>query len=994
MKIHRILIVALSLQLVIFMAHAQTGHAEVIAPLVSSTEEEKLRETLRLSAPANATPQQLEAFFGRQMEAANSLGEFAAALEISRRWMATSPTSETARWTTWRLLFRSDQITESHELGKQILDAHERGRDENYVRAGARMARDLTISGRLTEAEALLKQIEPRARNLDSQFKIDIWARYGLLDAKAKWAASWCELHLARAQHAQAISQCSQSLDMMSERFGLNVPSSYWRTVAANDRSDALLDLARVQIAMGRYFDAEQTLGQALKKSADAGVRHGRHLVGIYNALALIRASQQRIPEARELTQRALRVASIGERGKLGNETRNSHEVMLRLLVIQQAWPAALAEFDVLDQLSVNNPELQSRVSYPLTRALTYAYREKGDKAVNLIDKHLDTLRSVFGERHVETGFGRGVRGIVLASMPMEAHQAEARSELEAAVHILASVDSPGREGAELGDRPTIRRLIFERYLEVIGSKPDAATAAAAFAVADGLGASSLKNALSEAAARSAADTAGLGDLVRSDQDASYELKTLYDFLARQATAGGTQRVDANSAAMRSRIQELETLRAGLRAKVSTGFPEYEKLVNPGLPVPAEVARLLGQFEAFVAVFPTTHHTYVWAVRHDGATVFNRTDLNAAQRSGLVQRLRYTLDVVGGGSQMPMFDQAASQQLYDFLLKPIESFLQGRRQLIVATGGDLAQIPFAVLQTKAHSDPLPKAPWLIKDYAITHVPSASAWIALNQLRRSAAASEVLLGWGDPAFSLTGTFALRQFNATRKVTLTRANVAVDVDREAPRSALNYSRIPPLPDTRDELKSIAVTLGADPAADLLLGAGATRGSVLANSRSGLLARKRVVVFATHGLVAGDLPNLSQPALAMAATGNEANDPLAPLLTLDDVLTLKLNADWVVLSACNTAAADGKVEEALSGLARGFFYAGARSLLVTHWAVDSESAMRLTTSTFEHYATNPKAPKAESLRQAMLKVMGRPEYGHPAFWAPYALVGDGAR
>ncbi len=152
--------------------------------------------------------------------------------------------------------------------------------------------------------------------------------------------------------------------------------------------------------------------------------------------------------------------------------------------------------------------------------------------------------------------------------------------------------------------------------------------------------------------------------------------------------------------------------------------------------------------------------------------------------------------------------------------------------------------------------------------------------------------------------------------------------------------------------------------------------------------------MLVFATHRLVPGDLPNLTQPALAVAATGQEHTNLLAPLLTLEDVLTLKLNADWVVLSACNTAAADGKAEEALSGLARGFFYAGSRSLLVTHWSVETESAKELTTSTFAHYAANPQAPKAESLRQGMLKVMGMAQYSHPAYWAPYALVGDGGR
>jgi CHAT domain-containing protein len=115
---------------------------------------------------------------------------------------------------------------------------------------------------------------------------------------------------------------------------------------------------------------------------------------------------------------------------------------------------------------------------------------------------------------------------------------------------------------------------------------------------------------------------------------------------------------------------------------------------------------------------------------------------------------------------------------------------------------------------------------------------------------------------------------------------------------------------------------------------------------------------------------------------------------LLTLEDVLGLKLNADWVVLSACNTAGADGRQGEAMSGLARGFFYAGSRSLLVTHWSVESESAKLLTTSTFAAYQSVPAMTRSRALRHGMLVVMALPRFEHPAFWAPYALVGEGGR
>ena len=221
-----------------------------------------------------------------------------------------------------------------------------------------------------------------------------------------------------------------------------------------------------------------------------------------------------------------------------------------------------------------------------------------------------------------------------------------------------------------------------------------------------------------------------------------------------------------------------------------------------------------------------------------------------------------------------------------------------------------------------------------------------------------------------------------------------NVNNELDKDIPSGDKIYHSTPPLPETRDELNDLAKALKADPNRDLILENRATKDSVIKANADGLLAQRKVIVFATHGLMAGDLPNLLQPALALSADGSESKNALGPLLKLDDVLNLKLNADWVVLSACNTAAADGKAEEALSGLARGFFYAGSRSMLVTHWAVESESAKELTTKTFAHFTANPTAPKAESLRYAITQVMSDPKFDHPAFWAPYALVGDSKR
>ena len=166
---------------------------------------------------------------------------------------------------------------------------------------------------------------------------------------------------------------------------------------------------------------------------------------------------------------------------------------------------------------------------------------------------------------------------------------------------------------------------------------------------------------------------------------------------------------------------------------------------------------------------------------------------------------------------------------------------------------------------------------------------------------------------------------------------------------------------------ELTSIALALQADPSKVLNLGTAANEDAV----KKANLSKFRVVVFATHGLVPGELSGLTQPALALSAP-SVSNTQGDGLLTMEEILALKLDADWVVLSACNTGAGAGAGAEAASGLGRAFFYAGTRAVLVTNWAVHSASARELVTDIFRRQATDPALSRGEALRQASVALM----------------------
>jgi len=428
------------------------------------------------------------------------------------------------------------------------------------------------------------------------------------------------------------------------------------------------------------------------------------------------------------------------------------------------------------------------------------------------------------------------------------------------------------------------------------------------------------------------------------------------------------------------------------RAAITKSFPDYAALADPQPLNVATVQRVLRDDEALIVFLVGSAKSFVWAVtreRAEWAQIDAGNDVLGAHvtalRRGLDPRAQQDAEGSAGSKAgvVAGFDLKRAYALYQLVLGPVAPLLRDKRHLIVVPTGPLASIPFQVLMTappgpQTGADALRQAPWLIKRHALSVLPSVQSLQALRKLAPAGAATKPFFGVGDPIFD--GLPSGPQQRGGQRWSAAPAQFYRDgvADLRALRE------LAPLPETADEVIAIGKLLGAPPDA-INLREAASEPRV----RSASLKDYRVLHFATHGLVAGDLSALAEPALVLTLppVASEADDGL---LTASEVATLSLNADWVVLSACNTAAGSAQGAEALSGLARAFFYAGARALLVSHWAVYSKAAVELTTGSFAALAAQPRLGRAEAFRVAMLDLIARGE--PPSYWAPFVLVGEG--
>jgi CHAT domain-containing protein/tetratricopeptide (TPR) repeat protein len=803
------------------------------------------------------------------------------------------------------------------------------------------------------------------------------------------------------------------------------------------DVAVSLMNLAIVFSNEGRAAEAEGLLNRALLIEEKAFGPDHPNVAGALNNLAHAIGELGRHKEAEILHRRslAIREKSLGP----------AHPLVADSLYNLVAALAAQDRYDEAEPLARRSLAIRESVfggAHPLVAGSLHSLAfvldsmKRGSEAEPLLNRALDIRSSTLGEMHPDTAIS--LSNLAYHYTELQDWQAAYDTFGRAtAIWVARGREKAGKsQGAAetevRGDAQyPFRGLIAAAYKlsESAGEQRASTLRSEAFETAQLIGDGHAANAIARMSARIAAGGGDLSALVRERQDLNEQLLALDRALISSISQPAERNPEAEASlhaeapALTKRLKELDGI-------IAVRFPEYAALIST-TPLSIEaVQNLLKPDEALLLFTTSRDFTVVWTITSSVAQ-WHKAPLGSKLLAEKVRVLRCGLDLAAWAgrnasecAQRPWpagslaflpedalpFDFAVAYEIYEALFGPVEKMIEGK-ELILVPSGPLATIPFHVLLTEKPSpgqrDGYARAPWLVKRFATTVLPSVASLKALRQFAKKSRAVRPFIGFGNPLLdgsktddwdiqrakqarlrqhcqTLTGTQqALLQTRGRRNLSILTGGKA-----EIPELKIQL----PLPETADELCAVANSF-TPAAGEVRLGAEATETEIKNLSESGRLTEYRIVHFATHGALAGQVRGSVEPGLLLTPP-EQATALDDGYLTASEISSLKLDADWVVLSACNTAGAERPDAEAFSGLARAFFYAGTRALLVSHWAVGSGAAVRLTTGAIAALREDPAVGRAEALRRSMVSLIEDPAAGasHPSVWAPFVVVGEG--
>lgn len=412
-------------------------------------------------------------------------------------------------------------------------------------------------------------------------------------------------------------------------------------------------------------------------------------------------------------------------------------------------------------------------------------------------------------------------------------------------------------------------------------------------------------------------------------------------------------------------LQEVVAQEQALARELQTSAPAYWRLARQEPVSVAQVRDALGADQAFIHYGWLGDTLWIVRVNHEGASARSLA-LTGEAAATEIAAFRRSLEP-GSDGRFPRFDADGARRLHSRLLAPELRDLATGTTLLLVPSGPLHALPFAALVEGQRDDA-----YLIRQHPLMVSASPGAWLALRAMNSSAGRDRGFLGVGNPRLAQS-TPRAEEFIVSDALVL----------RNAARRLADIAALPPLPDTETEIRRLE-QLFDRPRSTLLLDDGAREQRL----RELKLRDYDIIGFSTHGLLAGDVDGVGEAGLVLTPPPQTVDREDDGFLAASEIATLSLDAEWVLLAACNTGrVADGH-KPGVGPLAQAFHYAGARNLLVTHWPVASVATLELVSSLVEGHAS---LGKARALQQAMVQIADSQQQGHPGYWAAFFLLGS---
>ena len=354
---------------------------------------------------------------------------------------------------------------------------------------------------------------------------------------------------------------------------------------------------------------------------------------------------------------------------------------------------------------------------------------------------------------------------------------------------------------------------------------------------------------------------------------------------------------------------------------------------------------------------------YIYCITNNNFEI-KKIDITNSKLKNLIKQIKTNITLEN--IQNNKFDLSKSNEIYNILINPIKKNLINKNELIIIPHKSLTSLPFEILVENKNSE---SASWLIKNYSTSYYPSIYSFYNLNKIKLKNK-KDSFIGFGNPKFS----------SSKNKKAINYNNIMLRgiANPEEIRNMIS------LPETEKELKILSKLFKKENS-KIYVGKKFSEDKL----KSLNLSNYKYIAFATHAIIANQINNISEPGLILTPpkVATEANDGI---LTVSEIEKLNLQSDVIILSACNTASDDGTPNgEGLSGLASAFFHAGTKSILVTHWDVETNAAINLTTGTFKYLKNSDNLSKA--LQKAKIEMLSNPDTSHPFYWAPFILIGN---